>query len=133
MEIINHHQGGKMNLTHILLYVLLGLIAGAFSGLIGVGGGVIIVPALVFLFGLSQHAAQGTTLALLVPPIGLLAAWTYYQEGYVDIHIAALICLGFLVGGLLGAKFANHLSNLALERVFGVAMLLISLKMIFGK
>jgi hypothetical protein len=131
--IINHNQGGKMNLTHILLYVLLGLIAGAFSGLIGVGGGVIIVPALVFLFGLSQHSAQGTTLALLVPPIGLLAAWTYYQEGYVDIHIAALICLGFLVGGLLGAKFANHLSNLALERVFGVAMLLISLKMIFAK
>ncbi|MDP3181705.1 MAG: sulfite exporter TauE/SafE family protein [Desulfobaccales bacterium] len=122
-----------MSITHILLFVLLGLVAGAFSGLIGVGGGVIIVPALVFLFGLSQHAAQGTTPALLVPPIGLLAAWTYYQEGYVDIHIAALICIGFLAGGLLGAKFANHLSNLALERVFGVAMLLISLKMIFAK
>lgn len=122
-----------MSITHILLFVLLGLVAGGFSGLIGVGGGVIIVPALVFLFGLSQHAAQGTTLALLVPPIGLLAAWTYYQEGYVDIHIAALICIGFLAGGLLGAKFANHLSNLALERVFGVAMLLISLKMIFAK
>ncbi len=98
-----------MSITHILLFVLLGLVAGGFSGLIGVGGGVIIVPALVFLFGLTQHAAQGTTLALLVPPIGLLAAWTYYQEGYVDIHIAALICLGFLVGGLLGAKFADDL------------------------
>jgi uncharacterized membrane protein YfcA len=113
--------------------MLLGLVAGAFSGLIGVGGGVIIVPALVFLFGLSQHLAQGTTLALLVPPIGLLAAWTYYKEGYMDIQIAVLICIGFLVGGLLGAKFANHLSNLALERIFGVAMLLISLKMIFAK
>jgi hypothetical protein len=122
-----------MTPVQILLYILLGLMAGAFSGLIGVGGGVIIVPALVFLFGFAQHAAQGTTLALLVPPIGLLAAWTYYQEGYVDIHVAALICLGFLVGGLLGAKFATHLSNFALERVFGVAMLLISLKMIFSK
>lgn len=122
-----------MSLTHNFLYVLLGLVAGAFSGLIGVGGGVIIVPALVFLFGMSQHAAQGTTLALLVPPIGLLAAWTYYKEGYVDIHIAALVCLGFFFGGLLGAKFASHLSNLELERVFGVAMLLISLKMIFAK
>jgi uncharacterized membrane protein YfcA len=122
-----------MSIAHNLLLVLLGLVAGAFSGLIGVGGGVIIVPALVFLFGLSQHLAQGTTLALLVPPIGLLAAWTYYKEGYVDIHIAVLICIGFLVGGLLGAKFANHLSNLALERIFGVAMLLISLKMIFAK
>jgi len=107
--------------------------AGAFSGLIGVGGGVIIVPALVFIFGFAQHAAQGATLALLAPPLGLLAAWTYYQEGYVDIKVALLICLGFFVGGLLGAKFANHLSNLALERVFGVAMLLISLKMIFSK
>jgi len=122
-----------LTLTHGLGFVLLGLIAGAFSGLIGVGGGVIIVPALVFLFGLSQHMAQGTTLALLIPPIGLLAAWTYYQEGYVDIHIAGLICLGFLLGGLLGAKLANHLSNVVLERVFGVAMLLISLKMIFAK
>ena len=122
-----------MTLTHTLLYVLLGLVAGGFSGLIGVGGGVIIVPALVFLFGLSQHAAQGTTLACLVPPIGLLAAWTYYQEGYVDIHIAVLLCLGFFFGCLLGAKFANYLSNLALERVFGVAMLLIALKMIFAK
>lgn len=122
-----------LTLTHGLGLILLGLIAGAFSGLIGVGGGVIIVPALVFLFGLSQHLAQGTTLALLIPPIGLLAAWTYYQEGYVDIHIAGLICLGFLLGGLGGAKLANHLSNAALERVFGVAMLLISLKMIFAK
>lgn len=122
-----------LTLTHGLGFVLLGLVAGAFSGLIGVGGGVIIVPALVFVFGLSQHLAQGTTLALLIPPIGLLAAWTYYQEGYVDIHIAGLICLGFLLGGLLGAKLANHLSNVALERVFGVAMLLISLKMIFAK
>ena len=122
-----------MTTIHLLLYMVLGLVAGAFSGLIGVGGGVIIVPALVFLFGFSEHAAQGTTLALLVPPIGLLAAWTYYQEGYVDIQVAALICLGFFVGGLLGARFATHLSNFALEKVFGVAMLIISLKMIFSK
>jgi uncharacterized membrane protein len=74
--------------------MLLGLIAGVLSGVNGIGGGVIIVPALVFIFGLSQHMAQGTTLALLVPPIGILAAWTYYREGYVDLKIAALICLG---------------------------------------
>jgi uncharacterized membrane protein YfcA len=116
----------------ILLYLILGLVAGILSGLIGIGGGTIIVPALVFLFGLSQHLAQGTTLALLVPPIGILAAWTYYKQGYVDLHIAALICLGFFFGGLLGAKFATKLSDLALERVFGIALLLISLKMIFA-
>jgi uncharacterized membrane protein YfcA len=116
-----------------LLYLLLGLAAGIISGLIGIGGGTIIVPVLVFFFGLSQHQAQGTTLALLVPPIGFLAAWTYYKQGYVNLQIAAFICLGFFFGGLLGAKFATKLSNVVLERVFGVALLLIALKMIFSK
>ncbi|MDY6783519.1 MAG: TSUP family transporter [Cyanobacteriota bacterium] len=111
-----------------LLYLLLGLAAGALSGLIGIGGGVIIVPSLVYLFGFSQHEAQGTTLGLLVPPIGLLAAWTYYQQGYVNIKVAALVCVGFVLGGLLGAKLATNLSNVLLERVFGVALLLIALK-----
>jgi uncharacterized protein len=113
--------------------LLLGLIAGTFSGLIGIGGGVIIVPALVFFFGLSQHQAQGTTLALLVPPIGLLAAWSYYTHGYVDLKIAAFVCMGFFVGGLLGARIATGLPNAVLEKIFGVALLLISLKMLFAR
>lgn len=116
-----------------VLCVFLGVLAGVFSGLIGIGGGVIIVPALVFLFGFSQHQAQGTTLALLVPPIGILAAWTYYTQGYVDVKVAALICLGFFFGGLLGAKLATSLSNAVLEKVFGVALLLIAVKMILAK
>jgi len=128
---VNEREGATM--TNIILYLLLGLVAGTFSGLIGIGGGTIIVPVLVFLFGLSQHQAQGTTLALLVPPIGFLAAWTYYKQGYVDLRIASLICIGFFLGGLLGARFATKLSSVALERVFGVALLLISLKMIFAK
>ena len=122
-----------MSLQHLILFTVLGLVAGVFSGLIGIGGGVIIVPALVFLFGFSEHSAQGTTLALMIPPIGLLAAWTYYQQGYVEVKAAALICLGFIIGGFLGARFANHLSNLALERVFGVVMLGIAIRMILGK
>lgn len=113
--------------------MILGLVAGTLSGLIGIGGGVIIVPALVFLFGLSQHEAQGTTLALLVPPIGILAAWTYYKQGFVDLKIVAFICMGFFLGGLFGAKMATSLSNIQLERIFGVALLLISLKMIFTR
>jgi uncharacterized membrane protein YfcA len=120
-------------MINILLYLLLGLVAGSLSGLIGIGGGVIIVPALVFLFGLSQHQAQGTTLALLVPPIGLLAALTYYRQGYVDLKIAAFICAGFFLGGLLGAKLAIGLSNVILEKVFGVALLLIAIKMILAR
>ncbi|HZY30088.1 MAG TPA: sulfite exporter TauE/SafE family protein [Candidatus Methylomirabilis sp.] len=116
----------------IMLYLLVGLVAGVFSGLIGVGGGIIIVPALIFLFGMSQHHAQGTTLALLVPPIGLLAAWTYYKQGYVDLRIATFMCMGFFLGGLFGAKLATALSSPVLEKVFGIALLLISLKMIFA-
>jgi uncharacterized membrane protein YfcA len=114
-------------------YLVLGITAGVLSGLIGIGGGVIIVPALVFIFGLTQHQAQGTTLALLVPPIGILAAWTYYKSGYVDIRIAALVAAGFFAGSVLGARIATGLSSAVLEKVFGVALLLISLKMIFGK
>lgn len=117
----------------ILPYLLLGLMAGILSGLIGIGGGVFIVPALVFLFRFSQHHAQGTTLALLVPPIGLLAAWTYYRKGYVDLRVAALICIGFFIGGLLGARLATSLSSPLLEKVFGAALLLISVKMLLGK
>lgn len=120
-------------MTDTLLYVLLGLVTGIFSGLIGIGGRVIIVPALVFLFGLSQHQAQGTTLALLVPPIGLPAAWVYYRHGYTDLRIAAFICAGFFVGGLVGAKLATGLSNAVLEKVFGVALLSIAVKMILAK
>jgi len=120
-------------MINILLYLLLGLSAGIFSGLIGIGGGVLIVPALVFLFKFSQHQAQGTTLALLVPPIGILAAWTYYRQGYVDLKAAAFICLGFFLGGLLGAKIATSLPNMVLKKIFGVALLLITLKMIFSQ
>jgi uncharacterized membrane protein YfcA len=120
-------------MSNILLYLLLGLIAGMLSGVIGIGGGIIIVPALVFLFGLSQHQAQGTTLALMVPPIGVLAAWTYYKGGYVDLRIAAFICLGFIFGSWFGAKIATNLTNIVLQKIFGIALLLIALKMIFTK
>lgn len=118
---------------NIFLYIMLGLVAGIFSGLIGLGGGIIIVPALVLLFGFSQHTAQGTTLALMVPPIGLLAAWMYYKEGFVDLKIAGLICIGFFIGGLIGAKFAAKIPDDTLRKIFGIVLLLASLKMILGK
>jgi uncharacterized membrane protein YfcA len=118
---------------NIVLYLLLGLVAGIFSGLFGLGGGIIIIPAMVFLFGMSQHQAQGTTLALMVPPIGLLAAWAYYKQGFVDLKMAAFICLGFFIGGLLGAEFAVGIPEPILKKIFGTALLLISLQMILGK
>ena len=120
-------------MVNLLLYIVLGLVAGALSGLLGIGGGIIIIPVMVLLFGMSQHQAQGTTLALMVPPIGLLAAWMYWKQGFVDIKMAMFVCLGFFVGGLLGAKFAVNIPELVLKRIFGAVLFLISIKMIFGK
>ncbi|HRR39809.1 MAG TPA: sulfite exporter TauE/SafE family protein [Syntrophales bacterium] len=120
-------------MVNAFLLVLLGLFAGIMSGLIGLGGGIIIVPALVFFFGMSQHLAQGTTLALLVPPVGILAALTYYHQGYVDLKAAGLICAGLFTGGWLGAKIAVSLSDVTLGRIFGVILFLVSLKMMFAK
>ncbi|MFH1354946.1 MAG: sulfite exporter TauE/SafE family protein [Candidatus Omnitrophota bacterium] len=116
-----------------LIYVALGLIAGIFSGAFGIGGGTILIPALVFLFGLSQHQAQGTTLAILVPPIGLLAAMRYYYSGNVKLGIAAFICIGFFIGGFIGAHFIQQVPDLMLKRGFGVFLLCIALRMIIAK
>jgi uncharacterized protein len=113
--------------------LLLGVISGMLSGLIGIGGGVIIVPALVFLFGFAQPQAQGTTIALLVPPIGLLAAWSYYKHGYVNLPVALLIAAGFIIGSILGAKFAIQIPTKMLGRIFGVVILFVAVKMIFAK
>lgn len=114
-------------------FIVLGLAVGVLSGVMGVGGAVFIVPALVYLFGWQQHMAQGTTLAMLVPPIGILAAMKYYQAGHVDIRVAALMCVGFFVGGYFGGLIANQLPADTLRKIFGVALLLISIKMILGK
>lgn len=114
-------------------FILLGLAAGTLSGLIGIGGGVVIVPALVFLFKFTQHRAEGTTLALLIPPVGILAVLPYFKQGNVDIRAAAYICVGFLFGGLLGGHLANGFSNAVLQKVFGAALLLIAVKMLWGR
>jgi uncharacterized membrane protein YfcA len=113
--------------------ILLGLAAGALSGLTGVGGGIIIVPALVFFFGYSAHLAQGTTLALLVLPIGILAAWAYYQKGFVDIPAAAIIAASFVVGSVLGAKLGLGLSENALRKIFAVLLVAVAFQMFLHK
>ncbi len=117
----------------IVQFVVLGLVAGTLAGILGIGGAVFVVPVLVYLFGWEQHLAQGTTLAMLIPPIGILAAWQYYQAGHVDLKVAGLLCIGFFVGGYFGGFFANQLPAPTLRKVFGVVLLLVSLKMITGK
>jgi len=116
-----------------MIYIVLGLIAGVFSGMFGIGGGTILIPAMVFLLGLTQHQAQGTTLAIMIPPIGLLAAMRYYQSGNVKLAMAGFICLGFLVGGLIGANLVQDLSDPMLKKLFGFFMLFVALRMIFTK
>lgn len=120
-------------MLNIILFILLGLTAGVISGVAGIGGGIIIIPALVYIFGFSQKLAQGTTLALMIPPIGLLAAYTYYKSGFVDLKVALFICLGFFFGGLLGSKVAISLPTQILQKVFASLMIAIGFYMFFFK
>lgn len=121
----------NMNFSFLIGLLLIGLVAGYFSGLVGIGGGVIIVPALVLFFGFSQHTAQGTTLALLVPPIGILAVLSYYKNGYVDLKSAIIICVGFIIGGYLGGKMAIGISENVLRKAFSIMLIVLGIKMYF--
>jgi len=120
------------DLMRILGYGILGLAAGTVSGLLGIGGAVVIIPALVFIFGFSQRMAQGTTLLLMVPPIGLLAAWQYYRSGDADLRAGAIIAALFFVGGFFGAKLAEHIEAELLRKIFAVCLAGISVKMFFS-
>jgi uncharacterized membrane protein YfcA len=116
-----------------MLGILVGLIGGALSGLTGLGGGFIMVPLLVYLFGMSQHAAQGTSLAVLLPPLGILAFMQYYRNGHVDVHVAILIAIGFLFGGYVGGSLAQLMSGPMLRKGFAIVMALIAIDMFFRK
>lgn len=122
-----------MDIMQIAAYILVGLLAGAASGFLGIGGGIILVPIMVLIFGLTQHQAQGTTLALMVPPIGLLAALKYYQSGNVNLKMAVFICVGFIAGCYMGAVLANSVPAAMLKRFFGYLLFFVSLKFMFGK
>ncbi|MBD2681301.1 MULTISPECIES: sulfite exporter TauE/SafE family protein [Nostoc] len=115
----------------VLLCLILGLVAGIISGMIGIGGGLVILPALMLFLGFSQHLAQGTTLALLALPVDLLAAWTYYKQGDVDIKVAAILCLGFIFGGWFGAKIGLSLPNEIFNKVFAFLLLISAARILF--
>jgi len=115
-----------------LLVGLIGLTAGVVSGLFGVGGAILIIPGLVLLLGLSQHAAQGTSLAALLLPVGFLGALQYYKRGEVNVPYAAIIAIGLFFGAFLGAKLAGTMGNLALRRAFGVFLLLVAARLLFS-
>lgn len=116
-----------------VIYLILGLAAGALSGFFGIGGGVVVVPALVLLFGMTQLKAQGTMLAAFLPPVAFLAFWKYYKSGNTDIRIAIFIAIGVFIGGYLGALASHSISETVLRKFFGVMLLAAAAHMIFGK
>ncbi|MBN1790376.1 MAG: sulfite exporter TauE/SafE family protein [Bacteroidales bacterium] len=122
-----------MSIHEIVILALIGLSAGVVSGLLGVGGAIIIVPALVFFFGMTQHQAQGTSLAVLLLPVGFLAFWNYYKEGYVNFKIALVVMLAFFIGGYLGSAIAVHVPERILKTGFGILIILLGFRMVFSK
>lgn len=122
-----------MSLVQIILLVIIGLLSGMLAGVFGVGGAILVIPALVFILGLSQHQAQGTSLAFMIPPVGILAAWNYWKAGYVNWKFALILSLTFVVGAYLGSVFSLKISDKMLQRIFGVLLLFVAVKMIISK
>ena len=114
-----------------ILYLILGLIAGIFSGSLGIGGGIIMVPSMVLFFGLTQHQAQGTSLAVMLPPVFFFAVWRYYSHGHVNIPMAIFTSIGLIVGAYLGANLIQGVSEVALKRAFGILLIFVGIKMVF--
>jgi len=122
-----------MSLYTIVILVLIGLAAGIFSGFIGLGGGIILIPALIYFLGMSQHMAQGTSLGVMLPPIGLFAAYNYHKAGSLNIKFALIIAAAFLIGGYFGSKIALNIPVETMKKAFGVILLLIALHIFFNK
>ena len=120
----------KMSSQLFIILLLIGLGAGMLSGLIGVGGGIVIVPALMFFVGFNQYEAQGTSLGLLLLPIGILAVMNYYQKGYIDSKFVGIMAIGFLIGGFLGSKLALAISQETLKKIFAVVLFYTAFKML---
>lgn len=122
-----------LRMNTILIILLIGALAGIFSGFIGIGGGLIVVPCLVYFLGFSQHQAQGTSLAMMLPPIGVMAVYNYYKQGAVDFKVAMILCVSFIIGSFLGSKIALGLSPDQIKKAFGIIIIALGFKMLFGK
>lgn len=120
-------------MMEIIILLLIGLVAGLASGILGIGGGILVIPALVYFLNYSQKAAQGTSLGLLLPPIGLLAVLNYYNAGYVNLKAAGIMIITFLIGSYFSSKFAINLPEGVIKKVFAVFLLFYAVKLFFGK
>lgn len=122
-----------MTTSMFLILIVIGIITGIMAGMLGIGGAIIMVPALVYIMGLSQVSAQGTSLAVMLPPIGIIAAWNYYKAGQVNIKFALVLALFFIVGSYFGSKISLALPANVLKKIFGVLLLAIAAKMLLSK
>lgn len=122
-----------MSVSTFIILIIIGLLAGILSGLVGVGGGILMIPLLIIFLGLTQHQAQGTALFAMLPPIGILATINYYKEGFVKWEYAIVIAFTFVIGGYLGSKLSLSLPPQMVRRIFGVIMLLGAIKLISSK
>lgn len=118
-----------MSIETIMLLVIIGLTAGVLSGMVGVGGGIIVVPALVIFLGFTQHEAQGTSLGLLLLPVGILAVINYYNKGYIDIRVVAIMSVAFVLGGWLGSKLSLSLPQETVKKIFAVVLFYTAFRM----
>lgn len=118
-----------MDANTVTALVLIGLVAGIMSGVVGVGGGIIMVPAMVFFLGMTQHSAQGTSLAVMLPPIGILACYNYYKAGSLDWKYALVIAAAFVIGGYFGSKLAMMLDARVLKKIFAVLLMVVAIKL----
>jgi len=123
----------NMSLTTVLIIIVIGLFTGLLAGMLGIGGGLIVIPALILVLGFSQHEAQGTSLAMMLPPIGIVAAWNYYKAGHVDLKVALILALAFIAGSVFGSKIAIGLSENVLKKIFSIFLVLVGLKMLLWK
>lgn len=119
-----------MDIQTILILIIVGVAAGALSGLVGVGGGIIIVPALVYFVGFFQFRAQGTSLGILLLPVGILAVWQFYKQGHIDLPAVLYVALGFVIGGYIGSKVTLSLPQETVRKIFAVLIVIIGIKML---
>lgn len=122
-----------MSTSVLLILVVIGIITGFMAGMLGIGGAIIMIPALVLFLGLTQQTAQGTSLAVMLPPIGIIAAYNYYKAGQVNIKFALILAATFLIGSYFGSKLAINIPQPVLKKIFGILLLLVAAKMLFSK
>lgn len=122
-----------MNWQIIAILILIGLAAGVFGGIVGLGGGVIMIPAMIYFLGFNQMEAQGTSLAVMLPPVGIMAVLNYHKAGYINLKYALIIAVAFAVGGYFGSRFALSIPVATVRKIFALVLMAIAFQMIFKK